>query len=99
MFYAAVKHPGIGRALHKWATYHQNGRCCILEGKYTSVWLCPMTVSNRAVPLPHGLTVVRVRNAIDLVEQKAEELIDLYFRQASFFSGVVACWAFAPWTH
>lgn len=44
---------------------------------------------DRAVPLPPGLTIVHLRNAIDFVEEKAEELIDLYFEQANIFSGVV----------
>ncbi len=44
---------------------------------------------NRSVPLPPGLTVVHIRNAIDFVEEKAEELIDLYFEQANIFSAVV----------
>jgi hypothetical protein len=44
---------------------------------------------DRAVPLPPGLTVAHLRNAIDFVEEKAEELIDLYFEQANIFSAVV----------
>lgn len=44
---------------------------------------------DRAVPLPPGLTVVHLRNAIEFVEEKAEELIELYFEQANIFSGVV----------
>lgn len=42
-----------------------------------------------AVRLPPGLTVVHLRNAIDFMEEKAEELIDLYFEQANVFSGIV----------
>ena len=42
-----------------------------------------------AVPLPPGLTVAHLRNAIDFVEEKAEELIDLYFEQANIFSAVI----------
>lgn len=44
---------------------------------------------DRAVPLPPGLTVAHIKNAIDFVEEKAEELIDLYFEQANIFSGVI----------
>src|ERR1700691_1251717 len=44
---------------------------------------------DKAVSLPPGLTVAHLRNAIDFVEEKAEELIDLYFEQANIFSGVV----------
>jgi len=44
---------------------------------------------DRAVPLPPGLTVAHLRNAIEFVEEKAEELLDLYFEQANIFSGVI----------
>ncbi len=44
---------------------------------------------DKAVPLPPGLTIAHLRNAIDFVEEKAEELIDLYFEQANIFSGLV----------
>jgi len=44
---------------------------------------------DREVRLPPSLTVAHVRNAIDFVEEKAEELIDLYFEQANIFSGVI----------
>lgn len=44
---------------------------------------------DKAVPLPPGLTTAHIRNAIDFVEEKAEELIDLYFEQANVFSAVV----------
>jgi hypothetical protein len=42
-----------------------------------------------AVRLPPGLTVVHLRSAIDFVEEKAEELIEMYFEQANVFSGIV----------
>jgi hypothetical protein len=42
-----------------------------------------------AVARPPGLTIAHLRNAIDYVEEQAEELIDLYFEQANIFSGVV----------
>ena len=44
---------------------------------------------DRSVPLPPGLSVAHIRNAIDFIEEKAEELIDLYSEQANIFSGVV----------
>jgi hypothetical protein len=44
---------------------------------------------NRSVPLPPGLTVTHLKSAIDFVEERAEELLDLYFEQANIFSGVV----------
>jgi hypothetical protein len=44
---------------------------------------------DKAVPLPPGLTIAHIRNAIEFVEEKAEELIELYFEQANLFSGVV----------
>ncbi len=42
-----------------------------------------------SVPRPPGLTLAHLKNAIDFVEEKAEELIDLYFEQANVFSGVI----------
>jgi hypothetical protein len=42
-----------------------------------------------AVRLPPGLTVAHLRGATDFVEEKTEELIDLYFEQANVFSGIV----------
>ena len=44
---------------------------------------------DRAVPLPPGLTIAYIGAAIEFVEEKAEELIELYFEQANIFSGVV----------
>jgi hypothetical protein len=44
---------------------------------------------DKAVPLPPGLTIAHLRNAIDFVEEKAEDLIDLYFEQANIFSGLI----------
>ena len=38
---------------------------------------------DRAVALPPGLTVSHIRNAIDYIEERAEELIDLYYEQAA----------------
>lgn len=42
-----------------------------------------------AVALPPGLTVAHLLNAIDFVEEQAEDLIDLYFEQANIFSGII----------
>jgi len=44
---------------------------------------------DKAVKLPPGLTLAHLRNAVDFVEEKAGELIDLYFEQANIFSAVV----------
>jgi hypothetical protein len=42
-----------------------------------------------AVKRPPGLSITHIRTAIDFVEEKAEELIDLYLEQANIFSGVI----------
>ena len=42
-----------------------------------------------AVALPPGLTVAHLLNAIDFVEEQAEDLIELYFEQANIFSGII----------
>jgi hypothetical protein len=44
---------------------------------------------DNSVPLPPRLTIAHLKIAIDFVEEKAEELIDLYFEQANIFSAVV----------
>jgi len=44
---------------------------------------------DKAVSLPPGLTVTHLRSAIDFVEERAEELIDLYYEQANIFSAVI----------
>jgi hypothetical protein len=44
---------------------------------------------DKTVPLPPGLTIAHIRNAIAFVEERAEELIDLYFEQANVFSAVI----------
>src|SRR5579863_2112536 len=44
---------------------------------------------DKTVSLPSGLTVAHIKNAIAFVEEKAEELIDLYFEQANVFSAVI----------
>jgi hypothetical protein len=50
---------------------------------------CSADGFDSAVARPPGLSIAHIRNAIDFVEEKAEELIDLYFEQANIFSGVV----------
>lgn len=44
---------------------------------------------NRSVPLPPGLNTTHIRKSIEFIEDKAEELIDLYFEQANIFSAVI----------
>jgi hypothetical protein len=44
---------------------------------------------DRAVPLPPELKVSHIREAIGHVEQRAADLIDIYFEQANVFSGIV----------
>jgi hypothetical protein len=39
--------------------------------------------------LPRGLETVHIRRAVEYVEQKAGELVDLYFEQANVFSAIV----------
>ena len=42
-----------------------------------------------AVPLPPALKVSHLREAIEHVEDRAAELVDIYFEQANVFSGIV----------
>lgn len=44
---------------------------------------------DRSVPLPPELNVNHIREAIEHVEARAAELIDIYFEQANVFSGIV----------
>ncbi len=44
---------------------------------------------DRSVPLPPELQPVHIREAIEYVEDKAAELVDIYFEQANVFSGIV----------
>jgi hypothetical protein len=44
---------------------------------------------NRTVPLPPELKITHIREAIDHVEGRASELIDIYFEQANVFSGII----------
>lgn len=44
---------------------------------------------DRSVPLPPELKIAHIREAIEHVEDKTAELIDIYFEQANVFSGIV----------
>ncbi|MGD0823657.1 MAG: hypothetical protein ABR908_03680 [Terriglobales bacterium] len=44
---------------------------------------------DRSVPLPPELKITHIREAIEHIESKADELIDIYFEQANVFSGIV----------
>lgn len=44
---------------------------------------------NRLVPLPPELNSSHIREAIEHVEDRATELIDIYFEQANVFSAIV----------
>ena len=44
---------------------------------------------DRSVRMPPGLKIAHVREAIEHVEEKASELVDIYFEQANVFSGIV----------
>lgn len=44
---------------------------------------------DRSVTLPPELKVAHIREAIDHVEDRAVELIDIYFEQANVFSGII----------
>lgn len=39
--------------------------------------------------MPRGLTAAQIRKAVAYVEDKAAELVDLYYEQANIFSGIV----------
>ncbi len=41
------------------------------------------------VPLPGGLTIAAIRNAIDYIERELADLVEIYFEQANVFSGLV----------
>jgi len=43
---------------------------------------------DRSVPLPPELQITHIREAIEHVESRADELIDIYFEQANVFSGI-----------
>ncbi len=42
-----------------------------------------------SVPLPPGLKRIHIKNAIEFVEERAEEWLDIYFEQANIFSAVI----------
>lgn len=44
---------------------------------------------DRSVPVPPELKISHIREAIEHVEERAAELIDIYFEQANVFSGIV----------
>jgi hypothetical protein len=44
---------------------------------------------DRSVQLPPDLRISHIRQAIEHVEDRAAELIDIYFEQANVFSGIV----------
>lgn len=44
---------------------------------------------DRSVALPPELKIAHIREAIEHVEDKISELIDIYFEQANVFSGIV----------
>ena len=41
------------------------------------------------MPLPPGLKMVHIRNCVSFVEERASDLVDLYYEQANTFSGIV----------
>jgi len=45
---------------------------------------------NKSVLLPPELRIAHIREAIDYVEERAAELVDIYFEQANVFSGIVS---------
>src|ERR1700687_4296087 len=51
---------------------------------------------DRAVPLPPELKITHIREAIEHVEGRASELIDIYFEQANVFSGIVGILGIQP---
>jgi hypothetical protein len=44
---------------------------------------------DRLVVLPPELRISHIRESIEHVEERASELIDIYFEQANVFSGIV----------
>ncbi len=42
-----------------------------------------------AVPLPPGLKIAHIRNAIEYIEEQANEFVDVYFEQANVFSALI----------
>lgn len=44
---------------------------------------------DHSVPLPPKLSIMHIKNAIEFVEERAEEWLDIYLEQANIFSGVI----------
>ena len=44
---------------------------------------------DRSVALPPELKVSHIREAVEHVEERATELIDIYFEQANIFSAIM----------
>jgi len=44
---------------------------------------------DRSVPLPPGLNIAHIKNAIEFVESRAEDWLDIYIEQANIFSAVI----------
>jgi hypothetical protein len=44
---------------------------------------------DRSVLLPPELKITHIREAIEHIESRADELIDIYFEQANVFSGII----------
>lgn len=44
---------------------------------------------DRSVPLPPELKITHIREAVEYIESRADELVDIYFEQANVFSGIV----------
>jgi hypothetical protein len=44
---------------------------------------------DRVVALPPELKITHIREAIEHVEGRADELMDIYFEQANVFSGII----------
>jgi hypothetical protein len=47
---------------------------------------------DQSISLPPELKVSHLREAIEHVEDRAADLIDVYFEQANVFSGIVGIW-------
>lgn len=42
-----------------------------------------------ATSLPRGLNRLQIQRAVEYVEKRASELVELYYEQANVFSGIV----------
>ncbi len=58
---------------------------------------------DKSVALPPGLKISHLRNAIEHIEERADDFIDVYYEQANMFSGLIgiigvqALHAFSPY--